>query len=78
MTDVGPPKSVMVTGGCGFIASNFINHIGHSWPNTKIINFDKLMPGANAFNIDKVNRWGKITFLAKLSVIEVNISYWVQ
>ena len=32
---------ILVTGGCGFIGSNFINHYKNKYPNIKIINFDK-------------------------------------
>uniref|UniRef100_A0A914XDX2 dTDP-D-glucose 4,6-dehydratase n=1 Tax=Plectus sambesii TaxID=2011161 RepID=A0A914XDX2_9BILA len=46
------PKSVLVTGGCGFIGSNFINQIYIRWPDAKIVNLDKLLPGSNACNVD--------------------------
>lgn len=49
---VRSPKSVLVTGGCGFIGSNFISLISIRWPDAKIINLDKLLPGSNACNID--------------------------
>lgn len=29
------PKSVLITGGCGFIGSNFINYIYEKWPSSK-------------------------------------------
>ncbi|CEF60842.1 dTDP-D-glucose 4,6-dehydratase [Strongyloides ratti] len=37
------PKNVMVTGGCGFIGSNFINYIYNKWSNVNIVNVDKLI-----------------------------------
>lgn len=36
------PTNLLVTGGCGFIGSNFINYYKEKYPNIKIINFDKL------------------------------------
>lgn len=35
-------KSILVTGGCGFIASNFINYFSCQYPDYKIINLDKI------------------------------------
>ena len=36
------PNNLLVTGGCGFIGSNFINYYKEKYPNIKIINIDKL------------------------------------
>jgi dTDP-glucose 4,6-dehydratase len=36
------PNNLLVTGGCGFIGSNFINYYKEKNPYVKIINFDKL------------------------------------
>ncbi|VDK76220.1 unnamed protein product, partial [Onchocerca ochengi] len=36
------PSSVLVTGGCGFIGSNFINSIFQKWPTARFVNIDKL------------------------------------
>ena len=36
------PTNLLVTGGCGFIGSNFINYYKEKNPYVKIINFDKL------------------------------------
>lgn len=44
---------LLVTGGCGFIGSNFVNYIGLKYPNIKIINFDALYYCASLENIDK-------------------------
>jgi dTDP-glucose 4,6-dehydratase len=35
-------RHILVTGGCGFIGSNFINHILDTYDDVKIINIDKL------------------------------------
>ncbi|VDD94042.1 unnamed protein product [Enterobius vermicularis] len=36
------PVSILVTGGCGFIGSNFVNYIFDKWPNSKLVIIDKL------------------------------------
>lgn len=36
------PKNILVTGGCGFIGSNFINNFGTKHTDIKIINIDRL------------------------------------
>lgn len=38
-----PPKNLLVTGGCGFIGSNFVNFAYDYWPQCRIINVDKLI-----------------------------------
>uniref|UniRef100_A0A914VWP6 dTDP-D-glucose 4,6-dehydratase n=1 Tax=Plectus sambesii TaxID=2011161 RepID=A0A914VWP6_9BILA len=45
-------RSVLITGGCGFIGSNFINFIFNKWPQATFINYDKLMTGASTDNVD--------------------------
>jgi dTDP-D-glucose 4,6-dehydratase len=38
------PTNVLVTGGCGFIGSNFIRYAFHKkWPQANIVNVDKLI-----------------------------------
>ncbi len=44
-------KSVLVTGGAGFIGSNFINHILASRDDLKIVNLDKLTYAGNLENL---------------------------
>jgi len=50
------PTNLLVTGGCGFIGSNFINYYKEKNPNVKIINFDKLdyCSNKNGVNHDKL------------------------
>ena len=45
--------NILVTGGCGFIGSNFINYILHKNNAVKIFNIDCLNYCANEKNIDK-------------------------
>lgn len=42
---------VLVTGGCGFIASNFINIFHEKYPDIKIVNLDKLDYCSNVQNV---------------------------
>jgi len=46
-------KTILVTGGCGFIASNFINFYHEKFPNVKIINLDKIDYCSNINNVNK-------------------------
>jgi dTDP-4-dehydrorhamnose reductase len=46
------PKVLLVTGGCGFIGSTFINHWLKTYPNDQIINIDRLDPVSNTKNIE--------------------------
>ena len=46
-------KSILVTGGCGFIASNFINSFNQRFPEINIVNLDKLDYCSNINNVNK-------------------------
>ena len=35
-------KNILITGGCGFIGSNFINYISEKYPELLLINYDKI------------------------------------
>jgi dTDP-glucose 4,6-dehydratase len=45
--------NALVTGGCGFIASNFINIMHKRYPNITFVNIDKLDYCSNIHNVDK-------------------------
>lgn len=45
-------ESVLITGGAGFIGSNFVNYMVAKYPKTKFINFDKLDYCARLGNIE--------------------------
>ncbi len=49
-------ETILVTGGCGFIGSNFIIHLINKNKNVKIINLDKLTYAGNAKNLSLVNK----------------------
>lgn len=44
-------KSVLVTGGAGFIGSNFIRHIFYKYPEYKIVVLDALTYAGNIENV---------------------------
>ena len=46
-------KTLFITGGCGFIGSNFINYFATKYPNIDIINFDALYYCADSNNVCK-------------------------
>ncbi|CAB3405385.1 unnamed protein product [Caenorhabditis bovis] len=47
------PKNVMITGGCGFIGSNFVNYIHRAWPNCIFVNVDKLILNSDTQNVSR-------------------------
>jgi dTDP-glucose 4,6-dehydratase len=58
------PKNILITGGCGFIASNFINYIYHQLDNINIINIDAMYYCANECNIDEnIRNSDRYTFI---------------
>lgn len=57
-------KNILVTGGCGFIGSNFINYFMKQYPTIHIVNIDKLYYCANVNNIDPdIRNSKKYTFI---------------
>ncbi|MFA5393083.1 MAG: dTDP-glucose 4,6-dehydratase [Candidatus Ratteibacteria bacterium] len=46
---------ILVTGGCGFIGSNFIIHTLRKYPGDSIINLDKLTYAGNPVNLAEIN-----------------------
>lgn len=45
---------LLITGGCGFIGSNFIRHILREYPGYKIVNLDKLTYAGNSENLKDI------------------------
>jgi dTDP-glucose 4,6-dehydratase len=56
-----PP--LMVTGGCGFIGSNFIRHLLEADPAVEIINFDALTYAGNLANLADLTANKRYTFV---------------
>lgn len=56
-------KRILVTGGAGFIGSNFIHYILTSHPDVHIINLDKLTYAGNPENLESVNQHPRYKFV---------------
>jgi dTDP-glucose 4,6-dehydratase len=54
---------LLVTGGAGFIGSNFIIHMMNKYPKYKIVNFDKLTYAGNLENLKSVENNPKYSFI---------------
>ena len=51
MSDTFEPKNIIVTGGCGFIGSNFVHHVVREHPEVYVTVLDKLTYAGNPENI---------------------------
>jgi dTDP-glucose 4,6-dehydratase (EC 4.2.1.46) len=47
---------ILVTGGCGFIGSNFIRYVLNKNSSDVLINFDKLTYAGNPANLEEVEK----------------------
>ena len=56
-------KNLLVTGGCGFIGSNFINYILNTYQDLRIYNLDKLTYAGNLKNTASFNKNINYTFI---------------
>jgi dTDP-glucose 4,6-dehydratase len=57
-------KTILVTGGCGFIGSNFLNYFVNKFPEYKVINLDKLTYAGNPeFTLGLLESNSKYTFI---------------
>ncbi|WP_287153053.1 dTDP-glucose 4,6-dehydratase [Candidatus Solincola tengchongensis] len=54
---------LLVTGGCGFIGSNFIRHLMREHPEDEVLNLDKLTYAGNPENLRDVEGDPRYTFL---------------
>ena len=54
---------ILVTGGLGFIGSNFILKVIKEFPNYKITNIDAMLPGSNIENLRQVNKNNNYRFV---------------
>lgn len=56
-------KNVLVTGGCGFIGSNFVRHLLRNYSETHVVNLDKLTYAGNPQNLTDVADKKMYTFV---------------
>jgi len=56
-------KALLITGGAGFIGSNFIRYILNNYSDYRIINFDKLTYSGNLNNLKDVQESGNYKFI---------------
>ena len=49
-------KNILVTGGAGFIGSNFVRYFMSAHPEVRVVNFDKLTYAGNLENLEDVGK----------------------
>ena len=59
----GADVKLLVTGGAGFIGSNFVRHVLREHPDDRIVNLDKLTYAGNPANLADVERDPRYTFV---------------
>lgn len=55
--------TILVTGGCGFIGSNFVRYILDKHPEYTIVNFDALTYAGNAENLEDISSYPQYHFI---------------
>jgi len=59
----GDPVKILVTGGCGFIGSNFVRYILEKHPSDEVVNLDKLTYAGNLENLSDVAAMSRYRFI---------------
>jgi dTDP-glucose 4,6-dehydratase len=54
---------ILVTGGCGFIGSNFIHYVLKKYPDYSLVNVDKLTYAGNLNNLSSLSHSPRYTFI---------------
>lgn len=55
-------KTILITGGAGFIGSHVVRHFVKKYPNYKIVNLDKLTYAGNLANLDDIKEHSNYIF----------------
>lgn len=56
-------KSILITGGAGFIGSHAVRYFVKKYPNYRIVNIDSLSYAGNLNNLEEVHKSGNYTFV---------------
>jgi len=56
-------KTILVTGGAGFIGSNFVRYFLDAHPDLHVVNFDKLTYAGNLENLTEVQNHSQYSFV---------------
>jgi dTDP-glucose 4,6-dehydratase len=63
--------NLLVAGGAGFIGSNFVKYMLETYPEVKIVNFDKLTYAGNLDNLKEIDNNPNYTFI-KGDIVDLN------
>jgi len=55
-------KTILITGGAGFIGSHVVRHFVKKYPQYKIINLDKLTYAGNLMNLKDIENFNNYKF----------------
>ena len=70
-----PPKTLLVTGGAGFIGSNFIRYVLREHPHWTVINLDKLTYAGNLSNLSDIEAAYGLDAVAKTQFLTPNLQH---
>lgn len=65
-------RTILVTGGCGFIGANFVRLLHREYPGCRVVNLDKLTYAGNLRNLDGIDEGGNYRFV-KADICDASI-----